>query len=310
MDLSQILNVVLPVFFLICAGFLLGVRGFLKEEVNTVLSRLIFYVSVPALLFRSAALTDLSEAVNGTAIGLLAAVSVFICVAGYLMAFTSSPERRGVIAQGAHRSNIVFIGIPVITGALGSGEAVMGTAALLIGVLAPIYNFLAVVELTFPHSQGQSNSELVSRTAKEVALNPLILACAGGFLFSGLGLDLHPAADKTLELLGSIAPPLALLVVGASMKFRGIKEQLGASLVVSAAKLAIYPALVYYLFSLFNVSGTYLKVAVLLVATPTAVISHIFAREMKGDEQLAGAIIIITTILSMITISGWLAFLG
>jgi len=310
MDLFQILNVVLPIFLLICAGFLLGRLGFLKEDVNTALSRLIFYVSVPALLFRSAALTDLSEAINGTAIGLLAGATVLVAVAGYLLAFSASSDRRGVIAQGTHRSNIVFIGIPVITGALGSNETVMGTAALLIGVLAPVYNFLAVVELTLPYSEGRSNSDLLARTAREVALNPLILACAGGFLFSGIGLSLPLALDKTLDLLGSIAPPLALLVVGASMKFQGIKDHIAAGLMVSFGKLLLYPALVYFLFSLFDITGVYREVAVLLVATPTAVISHIFAKEMMGDEQLAGAIIILTTILSMITIGGWLVFLG
>ncbi|MFO8057750.1 MAG: AEC family transporter [bacterium] len=310
MGLIQILNVILPIFLLICIGFLLGYRGFLKEEVNTVFSRLIFYVCVPALLFRSAALTDLSEAVNGTAICLLVGATVLISGAGYLFAFSSSPERRGVIAQGAHRSNLVFIGIPVITAALGSGESVMGTTALLIGILAPLYNFLAVVELTLPYSEGRSNSDLMARTAREVMLNPLILACAAGFLVSGLGITLPEVADKTLELLGSIAPPLALLVVGASMKFQGIKDHLAAGLAVSAGKLLVYPALVYFLFAYFGVEGTYLKVALLLVATPTAVISHIFAREMKGDEQLAASIIILSTVLSMVTISGWLAFLG
>jgi predicted permease len=75
----------------------------------------------------------------------------------------------------------------------------------------------------------------------------------------------------------------------------------------SLIKLIIYPALIYLSLGLFGVTGIDRQFVVLIYATPTAVVSAIMAQEMKGDEQLAAAIVIGTTVASLFTISAWIA---
>ena len=75
----------------------------------------------------------------------------------------------------------------------------------------------------------------------------------------------------------------------------------------SLIKLVLYPALIYLSLGMFGVSGVERQFVVLIYATPTAVVSAVMAQEMKGDEQLAAAIVIGTTVASLFTISAWLA---
>jgi predicted permease len=79
---------------------------------------------------------------------------------------------------------------------------------------------------------------------------------------------------------------------------------------VSVFKLIIYPLLVFVGLHVLGRSGTALAVPVLILASPTAVVSFIMAKEMRGDAELAAAIVIGTTTLSLLTYLGWLILLG
>jgi predicted permease len=222
----------------------------------------------------------------------------------YFSAFRSAPSRRGVLAQGTHRSNMVFVGLPVIMNAF--GEGVLGPAAVLIGFMVVIYNFLAVLVLTLPHQSG--SPRIWVRTGLEIFKNPLILGSAAGLLFSALSIQLPVSIDRSLEAIGRIAMPLALLSVGADLDIRKLRSELGPASLVAFIKLAVYPGLVYLGLTELGVTGVDLQFPVLIMASPTAVVSYIMAVEMKGDGRLASAIVIGTTLGSLVTISAWLAF--
>lgn len=304
--LVEIINIVSPVFMVIGIGYALGAFKFLSAPVNSRLSRLVFYVAGPALLFRSAAMTPIAESIDLKALGVTAGVSVVTALLVYVVAGRSSPSRRGVIAQGSNRSNMVFVGLPVLANAF--GEGILGPTAILIGFMAPVYNFLAVVVLVLPHRHGPDSSGVWMKTLKQIATNPLIIACSLGLLFSGMDIGLPLPIDRTLKLVAGMAMPLALLVVGASLDFERLRTEIMPTSVVALIKLIIYPGLIYVFLRLMGSTGVALHFPVILMACPTAIVSQIMAREMKGDDQLAGSIVIGTTLASIITISAWLAF--
>jgi predicted permease len=305
-ELLEILNIVLPVFLVIGIGYVLGASGFIDPSANSRLSKLVFYVAAPALLFRSAAQTPFYEALNLRALLVIAGVTVLVAFLVYALSGRASPSRRGVLAQGAHRSNMVFVGLPIAANAF--GPEVLGPAAVMIGFMVVVYNFLAVVVLVIPHRKNQLDRKGIwTRTALKILKNPLIIASGAGLLFSALQIATPVSADRTLELLGRIAMPLALIAVGADLDFGRLRTELRVSFLAASIKLIAYPALVYIGLSLVGLSGRDLQVPVLVLAAPTAVVSCIMAREMKGDEQLAAAIVIGTTIASLFTVSGWLA---
>ena len=304
-----VLNIVLPVFLVIGLGWGLRRGGFLADDANAVLTRLVFHVAAPALLLRSAAATPLSHSLQPQVLAVMVGVSLVMAVAVYAIVFRSRPARRGVIAQGAHRGNLVFMGLPLVYNAWGA-EAV-GQVAVLVGLMVIVYNMLAVLVLTLPHRRrGADPVAAWLDTGRRIATNPLALGSLGGIALSALDVSLPKALGDALDLVGRTALPLALVSVGAGLDFRRLRSELPVTAAVALVKLGVYPALVWLGLSLAGLDGLALKAPVLLAATPTAVVSFVMAREMDGDGQLAGAIVIGTTLAALPTTVIWLLILG
>jgi predicted permease len=310
-DTLAIVDIVLPVFLVIALGCVLRAYGLIDEAVNAFLSKLVFYVAAPVLLFRSTALAPLRETVDLPALLVIAGVTVLVTGSVYLGCARSAPARRGVLTQGTHRSNMVFVGLPVVANAY--GEGVLGSAAVLIGFMVVVYNVLAVFVLVLPHQRRSDRGAGLLNgwlgTLRTALVNPLILACAAGIAWSALDLGIPVSADRALEMVGRIALPLALLSVGASLEVGRLRAEIGPTVWVSALKLVVYPALVWAGLRALGLSGAELGVPILIMAAPTAVVSTIMAREMDGDELLAAAIVIGSTSASLVTLTGWLLFL-
>jgi len=305
--LLEIADIVLPVFLIISLGFFLGKRELLNRDANERLSMLIFYVAAPALLFRGAALTPLSNAIDLKALLAIAGVTTLTALAAYLVLFKSSPSRRGVLAQGVQRSNMVLFGLPIIDNAF--GPAVLGPTAVLVGFMIPVYNLLAVLLLTLPHHADEQDTRGVwKKAAFDILKNPLIISTIGGILFSVLKLPLPVSIDRSLDLVGRTTIPVALICIGASLDFSRVRSEIIPAGIVSAFKLLIYPAMIYVVLGALAITGVERQATVLIFASPTAVVSYIMAQEMKGDTKLASAIVIGSTVASLFTVSAWIAF--
>ncbi len=299
---------VLPVFIVIGVGYLLRALGLLREETSAALSKLVFYVAAPSLLFLGTSRTPLDESLNLPLLLLVTGVTVVVGLAVYAASARSSPARRGVLAQGAHRSNMVFVGLPIVANAY--GDAALGPAAVFISFMVVLYNFFAVLLLTLPHQEkAHTGTAIWGRTAIGIAKNPLIIGCAAGLLASASGVVLPVSLDRSFDMVGRIALPIALLSVGAGLDFGRLRANLYPAIAVSLIKLIVYPALVYLALRVIGFSGIELEVPVMIMATPTAVVSYIMAQEMRGDETLASAVIIGSTTASLITLLGWQFFL-
>ena len=304
-----ILDIVLPVFLVIALGWALRRGRFLNADGNTVLTRLVYWVAAPALLFRSAAITPLHEGVNLAGLAVMTIVTVVMAIVVYLAAARVQPSRRGVIAQGAVRSNQVFLGLPLVYNAWGA-EAV-GQIAVVVGLMVVVYNVLSVPLLTLPlRARGAAPWAGAIDGAKSILTNPLALGCLSGIAYSAMALPLPRALDVSLDLVGRTALPLALISVGAALDLRRLRHELPITSVVVLLKLGVYPALVWLGLSWLGITGMQLKAVVLIAATPTAVASYVMSVELGGDEQLSAALIIGTTMASLPAIVLWLVALG
>jgi hypothetical protein len=305
----DILNTVLPIFLIIGLGRALRSLGLLDENLVGALSRFVFFVAAPALLLRATAGGALDATFDPAPPVVILIVSVLVSGGTYLLAYRSHPERRGVIAQGAFRSNQVFIGLPIVIYAF--GEEAVSLVAITISVTVILYNFMGAVLLILPQ-QGQSalSSRVWARTARGIVRNPLILASAFGIVYGVTRLPVPMALDRTLELLGRTAAPLALLTVGAGLELDRLRSDLGVMLLVTVAKTIVYPALILMGLRIAGVEGLALKATVMVMAAPTAVMGHVMTRELGGDTRLSGAIVVGSTLLSILSITGWLFFWG
>jgi len=306
-SLFDIINVVLSIFLIIGLGYVLGITKFISKEAIDNIRKLIFYVSLPILLFRSASLSTLSEAVNIKSLGAIFLTFFIVVVTIYLAACKSEASRRGVIVQGTFRTNMVFIGLPVITYAY--GDAGLSAVVVLIAFIIPVTNFMAVIILSLPHHAELRGITLARRMMREVACNPLVISCVIGLVFSGLHLTVPEGIGRSMDLVGRIALPLALLMVGSSLDFGKLKGEIVPSFLVSSIKLIIFPGLICLLLALWGESGIVLKATVIMMAAPSAPAGYIMAVEMKGDEHLASSLIVSSTVLFMFTCVAWLYFL-
>lgn len=306
-SLFDIINVVLSVFLIIGLGYLLGITKFISKEGIDNIRKLTFYVSLPVLLFRSASLSTLSEAVNIKSLGAIFLTVFVVVVIAYLAAWKSEASRRGVLVQGMFRTNMVFIGLPVITYAY--GDAGLSAVVVLVAFIIPVMTLMAVIILSLPHQAELRGAILARRMMKEVACNPLAIGCVIGLMFSGLHLSVPEGIGRSMDLVGRIALPLALLMVGSSLDFGRLRGEIVPSLMTSSIKLVLFPGLICLLLILWGESGIALKATVIMMAAPSAPVGYIMAVEMKGDEYLASSLLVSSTVLFMFTSVAWLYLL-
>ncbi len=299
---------VLPVFLLVGIGYGLGRIGVLRPRTAGVLSRLVFYVFLPPLMFLGIAETRLSESFEpGVIFWSLAAVTVFSIAVFLATGPWLAPAQRGVLTQGASRSNLAFVGLAILLNLY--GEGILGKAAVFIAFQAFLINLLTVFFLLVPHYSLKDPANW-RRIGTQLVLNPIVLGCAVGMAFSASGCHLPPLWKTVLKDLAAPTLPLALLTVGATLKDSALRYRTSLVALAAFLKLGLLPGLVWLLLRLAGAESSSLVMAVVLLGSPTAVTSYIMAREMQGDHALASSIILATTVLSPVTLTVWIELLS
>lgn len=290
---------ILPNFVLIVVGLALA-RGFdYGRDFWEGLEKLVYYVLFPALLFRSLAVAKLDFAQSAA----LVACACAFTLAGFALSLLARPifrldrQLHATGSQCGYRFN-TYIGLAVAGSLFGTQGVAL--AALLLGVMIPLANFLAVAVLA-AHSE---RSFLV-----ELASHPLVISSLAGFAWNLAGLPLPGFADQTLSLLGQTALPAGLLSVGAAMKLERGQGPLGAHAWWLAVKLAAVPAMALALANGLGITGMERAVLMLCAALPTATNAYILAVRMTGDGRAVATQVTVGTILSMATIPAWMALL-
>ncbi len=142
--------------------------------------------------------------------------------------------------------------------------------------------------------------------AGKILANPVIVSACCGILASLLDLQIPLVIDRTLRILGGMALPTALIIIGGTLSVQMVRAKLAPVATVCILKLAMLPAIGFGLYIWLGIPpGEYLP-GLILLASPTATVSLVMAREMDGDEDLAVAAISAGTLLSLATFSLWL----
>ncbi len=292
-----------PILLLVVLGIFLGRLRFLGVEFSADLNKLVFWIALPALLFRSVAHAEHPGPKTYSLLALLIGATLVIALAGWLLALALRlPEHsRGTLSQSAFRGNLAYIGIPVLAYAFADqpgNSGAFGTAVIVMAVLMIFYNVLAVVVLSIGH-----RSENPIRTAlTSIFSNPLLLAGMAGLPLALTGTRLPAFLDRALESLGGAAVPIALLCIGGSLAHARPGDRLREILGAAALKTFALPALVYFSAPLFGLVGADLRIALVLSACPTAAAAFVMARQMGGDGPLASGSIVVSTVLAAVSL--------
>lgn len=302
-------NAVLPMCLVMALGYGTRRLGWLRREEISTINKIAFRIFLPCLLYYNIYRSDLS----GSFDPLLMAYAVggvlltFGLALGYTLLTEKLPERRGVLIQGMFRSNYVIMGIPVATALLGADQ--LGTVSILIAVIVPLFNMLAVVVLEVFRGQKPKPLHILGQIAK----NPLVIGSVLGILTLAAGIRLPHILERTIQNVSAIASPLQLFLLGAFFQFSGLKTYRRELVTVSIAKLIVSPGLFLGLGALLGFRGVAFVSLIGIFASPTAVNSFTMAQQMGGDAELAGDIVVTTSAASILTLFLWIflfKFLG
>ena len=295
-------NAVLPMCLVMALGYGTRRLGWLRREEISTINKIAFRIFLPCLLYYNIYCSDLS----GSFDPLLMAYDVggvlltFGLALGYTLLTEKLPERRGVLIQGMFRSNYVIMGIPVATALLGADQ--LGTVSILIAVIVPLFNMLAVVVLEVFRGQKPKPLHILCQIAK----NPLVIGSVLGILTLVAGIRLPHILEQTIQSVSAIASPLQLFLLGAFFQFSGLKTYRRELVTVSIAKLIVSPGLFLGLGALLGFRGVAFVSLIGIFASPTAVNSFTMAQQMGGDAELAGDIVVTTSAASILTMFLWI----
>ncbi|MFZ5524086.1 MAG: AEC family transporter [Pseudomonadota bacterium] len=295
-----VVQIIAPIFLLILLGVVLRRWFGLREDFWPQLDRMIYYVFFPALLFYSLThfTVDFSSA---TPMLLVAALFMTAGIAlGYVgrYLFHAPGKVFSATFQATFRFNS-FIGLAIAGGIHGKeGLAALG---LLLGFMVPLANVASVLMLA-RHSE--------SHWLREILLNPLIIATAGGIAISLSGLELPSLVGSVLGLLSQASVPMGLIAVGSGLRAIGFHHYQGTLWYGVIVKLLVLPGIAWGLAAMFGLSGVYFHIAVLLAALPISTMAYVIATRMGADGNTIAAQIMLSTLLAALTLPLWLLLMG
>ena len=270
-------------------------------------NRLVYYLAIPALIFKAISSNPLKSNINIT---VLAITLTSVCVTALLVWLVSKSTKvrftRGTFIQSSLHGNLGYIGFAVAFYYLGREGLVK--ASLIAAFLMILQNFISVVALQVYSGDTSENQRSMWFLAKKIMSNPVILAAMLGIIFSLSGLKMPSIISRTLDIISSFALPLALLIIGATLSFKVVRARPLLLCASSVFKLIILPGLGMFLFRIFDVSQELFLPALILLASPTATVASVMAKEMNGDIEFAGAAVSLNTLLSAFTYTWWLHF--
>jgi predicted permease len=206
-------------------------------------------------------------------------------------------NRTGAFVQASFRGNLAFIGVPVVVYSLGNGNGdAVALGLLLLAGMVPFFNIAAVLVLLA--GQHRFNLRAVGTVLKKLVTNPLILSCVVGLALAGLGWPLPAMVERTLQPLGRMALPLALLSIGASLDLGKVHGDVAPILAASLIKVGVAPLAGWALGRLVGLSGLEMSVILILLACPTAAATYVLADQLGADTQLSAGVIVASTLLS------------
>ncbi|MEM9731654.1 MAG: AEC family transporter [Myxococcota bacterium] len=303
----QVLTSLFPIVSLVLCGMLLLRFEFYDETFRRNVDRLVYWVSVPALVVvklggRAPLNFDAAPITGAFLIATLGAM-----VVAYLLAWSMKlpGPSLGVFVQAGFRSNLAFLALPVIVlaadGAHLDPQHVESQAVLVLAPMMLFYNVVSVFVLELARSRIEWR--VVPILARSVATNPILLSCVVGIGIGLSGFALPGPVDDTLDLLGATAAPLALLSLGGTLVVYEVRDNLRLAVLAALVKVAVLPVLAWLTGRAFDLDNEGMLILMVYASAPTAVASYIVASQLGGDEALAASTLVVTTALCVVSLA-------
>ena len=292
------LNAILPFVIYLGTGYAVRRIGLVEEPFLHKLNTMVFRCFFPFLMFWSLYNVDGDLGLSGKYIPVCVG-SLLLLVAGLVLVvprLVKERPKQSVIIQAAYRSNFVLFGIPMAESVFGAKGAALAT--LMVAIIVPLYNAIAVI--LFETWRGEKIKPL--ELLKNIVTNPLILGALVGFVFLILGIRLPHAVATPISAFSALTTPLALFVLGGTLRFSSIRKNRKFLWPTLAFKLILLPLAATLISSLFGFSDPERFEFLIMAGAPIAISSFPMAANMGGDGELAGEFVALSTVVSLFTL--------
>jgi predicted permease len=310
--MQAIIDVVLPVFAIVLAGFLCGRLRLLGPGGSEALNGFVYYAALPALFFGSLAKVELAQIFNWPYLSAyllgMAATGIAALALGRLM-FKARGPTLAVQNMAALFANTGYMGIPLAITAFGPQAAL---PAILVTVVngALIMGFY-ILWIEAQRSKATSALRITRDAFGGVVKSPLVLSAIAGILCSAFQFDVPKPFLTFCDIMGAAAPPAALFAMGLFMVGKSFRGDIVEVSAFSAVKLIVHPLATFAIITWLIPLPADLHDALLLIAAlPTGSLVFVLASQQQAYVQRATGIILGSTLASMATLSWLLDYLG
>lgn len=297
-----ILEALFPIILLISMGVLLKRFELTNTTFLQTSDRLVYYIFFPLMLFWKIGSSSIGSGGAGELClaVLLALLVMFAISIIVIFALPISAYQAGSFAQSCYRFN-TYIGVAVILNSF--GEEGIRYFGIVIAFAIPLINVSAVATLIWFSQKKLSVRRRFHLLVRALVSNPLIIGCFAGLLYSSFLPAFPRFINTSLGLISMVTLPLALLSIGGSLSFSGIRRNLTLSFLSAGIKLMVFPLVGYTLLKLFGVTGIPFTVGMVFFALPTSTAIYILSSQMHSDPDLATSSIMVSTLLSFVPLS-------
>ena len=302
------LNVIVPIFVLLLVGSIARHLDWIKITTLNDLNRFIFKLPLPLMLFfniynmdRDTQFTNDSIKLVLLIIGVFTGIAVF---GSFILNRTTKLDssQKGVLVQAWFRGNTIIFGLPLATSLYGENGLTIVSIIIITAIASS--NVIAVILLELYRGENIKAKQLTISVIK----NPLLIAAFLGFIFYLINISIPSIILTPLMTLGKTATPLAFIVLGGTLELSKLGKNFKLIIVGALGRLVGTPLLLVGIGWAIGLRGNYIGSIIAAMATPVAVVSYTMSREMGGDGELAGQIVVVSTFLSVFTLFLWIFF--
>ena len=301
------LNATLPIFFTMILGWIFRRIGWMDEQFISRSNKFVFQAALPALVIKDLATVDFFE-VWDTKFVLFCFLATLISIGAVTLFSFIWKDRsiQGEFIQASYRSSAALLGIAFIQNIYGNA----GMAPLMIVATVPLYNMMAVIVLSLMKPEREAMSrQLIWKTVKGILTNPIILGILTGILWSVLKIPMPAIVQKTLNNVGCLATPLGLMAMGAAFEWKEVGDKMKPAVTASAIKLVVLAAVFLPIAIAMGFRDEKLIAILVMLGSATTVSCYIMAKNMGHEGVTTSGTVMLTTLFSAFTLTGWLYLL-
>lgn len=326
----------IPIFLVMIVGWIIKKCQIIDDNFVSKANKYVFHVALPVLLYKDLSKADFVSQFDITFVLFCVIVTtmMFLGVWGLTELFMKEDTMKGAFVQASCRSSAAILGIAFIQNMYSDA----GMAPLMILAAVPLFNIFSVVILTFKaheevfNSQQDNTSHISTNSTNadkvnfntdksnnhkkaiwqsciNIVKNPIIIGIFIGFIASLAHIKLPVIFEKTVESIAQTATPMALLCIGAGFEGRKAIKKIKPTLIASFIKIIGLAALFLPVAVWMGFRNQELVAILIMLASPTTVTAYIMAKNMYNDEILTSSVVVVTTFLSSITLTGWIYIL-